>query len=56
MNRILGYMRQTIRVGFATVQEAADSIQAYTANRQVDPTLLSLFLRERAAAPMEAKV
>jgi hypothetical protein len=38
VNRILGYMRDTMKTGFATVEEAAASIAQYTANRTVRRT------------------
>ena len=41
MNRILTYMRDTMRTGFATVDDAATSIQQYTSNRTVRPEPVS---------------
>ena len=35
VNRILSYMRETMKTGFATVDDAATSIQQYTSNRTV---------------------
>jgi len=42
VNRILGYMRETMKSGFATIEEAADSIQQYTSNRKRSRNLESV--------------